>query len=484
MPTVKSGGRPSRRAMIKVAAGAASLGSMALPVMAAGHRQIEAEGHHKAGGNHYDVIVIGAGFAGCTASRELAKAGHRVLVLEARNRIGGRAFSADVGGHRLSFGGTWIHWEQPHIWAEVTRYGFDIVTSPGANPDNTALLSDGKLIQAPAGEIWPKLSAAMTKFCDVDGQNGRTVFPRPYEPFFSKAIFEYDGMSLQDRLDQMKFAPLERDLVAAELAINCHNDPKQGGFLDQLKWWSLGDFDFGRLFDKLALYKIAAGPDALARAIIEDGKAEVRLSTPVTSVTTSDRVSTITTEGGLSFTARAVVVAVPLNVVSSIKFSPALSHARLFASTNANTCDGTKCYIKIKQKIGNWLGQGPYPYPISLAWTDSNLDDGTIIVAFGPPHKMDINDDRDVEKALRGLLPGATVEAVYGYQWEDDPFSRGTWCWYRPNILTKYLRDLQQPEWALFFTGSDQANGWMGFMDGAIETGLTTARQVRAYLSA
>lgn len=466
----------SRRALIKVAAGASALAGVSAPLSAQAAR-------HNVKDSHYDVIVIGAGFAGCTASRELAKAGHRVLVLEARERVGGRTFSSDVEGHRLSFGGTWIHWEQPHVWAEITRYGMAIVASSGANPDNTALLTEGRLIQAPASEIWPKLSASMAKFCNVDGQDGRTVFPRAHDPFFSESIGKYDGLSLQDRLDQLNLPPLERDLVAAQLAINCHNDPRQGGFLDQLKWWSLGDFDMGRLFDKLALYKIAAGPDALAQKIIEDGKADVRLSTPVASVAAGDGQAVVTTERGEKFSARAIVVAVPLNVVASIKFSPALSAARITASAQANSCAGTKCYIKVKQKVGNWMGQGPYPYPISLAWTDTELDDGTLIVAFGPPKAMDINDDREVQKTLRGLLPEADVEAVYGYQWEDDPFSRGTWCWYRPKMVTRYLRDLQQPAPPLFFAGGDQANGWRGFIDGAIETGLTASREAHAFLA-
>jgi pseudooxynicotine oxidase len=466
----------SRRSLIKAAAGAAALGGAPAAAAARG-------AHRQANGRDFDVIVIGAGFAGCTASRELAKAGYRVLVLEARNRIGGRTFSSEVEGHQFEFGGTWIHWSQPHVWAEMTRYAFGVIASTGANPDNTALLSEGRLVQAPASEVWPKLAAAMTRFCDVDGQDGRTVFPRPHDPFFSDAIAAYDGMSLQDRLNALNLPPLERDLVAAQLAINCHNDPRLGGFLDQLKWWALGDFDMGRLFDKLAVYKIAGGTGALARAILDDGKAELRLSTPVKSVVQRNHQTVVTTTDGETFTARATIVAVPLNVLASIAFTPGLPAARAAAAAQGHTGAGTKCYIKIRQKVGNWMGQAPYPYPISLAWTDTQMDDGTLIVAFGPPKGMDINDERGVEAALRGLLPDASVEAVFGYQWEDDPFSRGTWCWYRPGMLTRYLRDLQEPSGALFFAGSDQAKGWRGFIDGAIESGFSAARQARSHLA-
>lgn len=46
-----------------------------------------------------------------------------VLLLEARDRIGGRTWTADVDGHMYEMGGTWIHWGQPHVWREMVRYG-------------------------------------------------------------------------------------------------------------------------------------------------------------------------------------------------------------------------------------------------------------------------------------------------------------------------------------------------------------------------
>jgi pseudooxynicotine oxidase len=60
--------------------------------------------------DNYDVVIIGAGFAGAIAARELSKAGMRTLILEARERPGGRTFNADFNGARLEMGGTWIHW--------------------------------------------------------------------------------------------------------------------------------------------------------------------------------------------------------------------------------------------------------------------------------------------------------------------------------------------------------------------------------------
>src|ERR1700758_790036 len=77
-----------------------------------------------------DVVVIGAGFAGLVAARELGRAGLGVLVLEARDRVGGGTWADRQLGHDLELGGTWVHWVQPHTWAEMTRYGRQVTRSP------------------------------------------------------------------------------------------------------------------------------------------------------------------------------------------------------------------------------------------------------------------------------------------------------------------------------------------------------------------
>jgi monoamine oxidase len=63
-----------------------------------------------------------------------------------------------------------------------------------------------------------------------------------------------------------------------------------------------------------------------------------------------------------------------------------------------------------------------------------------------------------------------------------DEFSQATWPMMRPNQLTRYLAELQRPEDGLHLAGSDYASGWAGFVDGAIESGITTARRVAAAL--
>ena len=77
-----------------------------------------------------DVVVVGGGIAGLITARELTKAGLRVVVLEARERLGGRVWTDRRLGRDLEIGGTWLHWLQPHVWAEITRYGLEVTRGP------------------------------------------------------------------------------------------------------------------------------------------------------------------------------------------------------------------------------------------------------------------------------------------------------------------------------------------------------------------
>ena len=92
-----------------------------------------------------DVVVIGGGFAGITAARDLQKRGFKVLVLEARDRLGGRTWSEDRNGFHVELGGTWVHWTQPFVWAEKERYGLEVQETPGCVAERVAIKIDGQV---------------------------------------------------------------------------------------------------------------------------------------------------------------------------------------------------------------------------------------------------------------------------------------------------------------------------------------------------
>ncbi len=126
----------------------------------------------------YDAIIIGAGFAGATAARELSQAGLSTLVLEARDRLGGRTWQQTIGGQQFEMGGAYVHWCQPHVWAELTRYGLALVPPDSSDITEIRLLSDGKLHTLEAASGYALLGDAYAAFYAAEPQP-TDLFPIP-----------------------------------------------------------------------------------------------------------------------------------------------------------------------------------------------------------------------------------------------------------------------------------------------------------------
>lgn len=105
------------------------------------------------------VVVIGAGFAGLVAARELQMAGVDYVILEAKDRVGGRAWTEDRMGRPLELGATWVYWFQAHTWTEVMRYGqrLEIEASPVGNDAHSARRCPSSVTR-----IWRKRSRRPT----------------------------------------------------------------------------------------------------------------------------------------------------------------------------------------------------------------------------------------------------------------------------------------------------------------------------------
>jgi len=126
----------------------------------------------------YDVIVVGGGFAGVTAARETAQAGLKTVLIEARNRLGGRTFYSEFGDHKVELGGTWVHWMQPHVWSEINHYRLEILEEPGtSDPERMVYRTGGKAVTVDPDDIWDEMETAFATFCAPSAE----IYPRPFE---------------------------------------------------------------------------------------------------------------------------------------------------------------------------------------------------------------------------------------------------------------------------------------------------------------
>jgi monoamine oxidase len=425
--------------------------------------------------DHYDAIVIGAGFAGVTAARELSWRGVKTLILEARPRLGGRTFTEKHAGHDVDMGGTWVGWMQPHVWSEVTRYSLPLAESASAAATRAIWMDQGKRI---SGDV-QGYAALMEPMATAFYAPAQEAFPRPYDPLFKEGLTALDAMSAAAAIENLKLPPIQKGLALSFAGINGHSSPDQSSYLDQLRWYALGGLNIWRLWDNLARYRIEGGTRNLIDHMQADSRAALKLATPVVAVTQQQDSVTVATKEGTKFTARAVIVAVPLNCLVDIDFKPAVSATKLRVSRARHTGSGTKVYARIKGTTPVFLGHGTAEMPLNFLWTEYDDRDSQLLVGFGPSRSiLDIADGRAVLKAVHNFVPDAEMLEFFGYDWNSDPFARGTWCMYRPNVLTHDLRELQRPEGRVHFCGSDIANGWRGFIDGAIESGLRVGQRV------
>ncbi|MEU7905768.1 FAD-dependent oxidoreductase [Actinoplanes sp. NPDC049118] len=122
-----------------------------------------------------DVVIVGGGFACVTAARELTMRGRRVVLLEARDRLGGRTYTSEHDGHPMELGGTWVHPAQPNVWAEINRYAVETETFPVLEGLRQAVVSGGRVVDLSDNDVAQAVDA-LGQFCTP----GVTLFPEPY----------------------------------------------------------------------------------------------------------------------------------------------------------------------------------------------------------------------------------------------------------------------------------------------------------------
>jgi len=425
-----------------------------------------------------DVIVVGGGFCGVTAARELGKQGYKVTILEARNRLGGRTFTANFGGNPTDMGGTWVNWLQPHVWSELHRYGVGVSETKGAAANPMIYLDyNGRRHETTAAEVWPSFEAAASAFFE----DAYGIMPRPAEPFADDQWIKSDRFSVQEKLDAADLSPVNRILLDTWFTLCGAADLSEVSWVDMLRWYALSGFTMTGQADAISRYKMKGGTKVLLEKIAEDSGADIRLGVPIKSVRQTADYAEVTMKNGDKLKAKSVIITVPLNTLSDIDFSPRLSAKKRKVSLEKHVGNGTKFHALLDKEYPMATMWAPgSDVPISYLLWDKVFDGKTHVIGFGPSmDTLDVNDTAAVQRAIRQFIPDAKVESAFGYQWGMDPYAKGVWGVSRPGQLSNAIGELQASQGRIHFGSGDFANGWRGFIDGAIEQGIVTARKAQ-----
>jgi monoamine oxidase len=416
----------------------------------------------------YDVIVVGGGFAGVTAARECALRGRRTLLLEARDRLGGRTWSADWNGFPIEYGGAWVHWHQPHTFSELTRAGLSVSTSEETGHAHWHVGAERR-----TGPIEERDVIARRGW-DSFVEGVSEALPQPHAPLAAlPELARFDRLSMAERLAELDLDEETHDVLAAELESVAHGRLSEAGTVAILRWHALSGYSLELTQFTGGRVTIDEGTGALLAAIADAAPFERRLATPVASVVTGDGRVEVHTRAGDAFVAGAAIVAVALNALDGIEFSPALPEDKQRAIELGQASRGIKVMIHAR---GEGVSQNSirFEHPFGYLSSEVLRDDGTqLMIGFGfDAERCDPADLAGMQASLDETLPGYEVLDATAHDWLADEFSRGTWAIHRPGWYEHHHAAMRRPEGNVILAGSDLANGWAGFIDGAIESGL------------
>lgn len=430
----------------------------------------------------HDVVIIGGGISGATAARELGTAGHSVVLLEARDRLGGRTWTSTFPGTGtpVDLGGMWLGRRDTfhHIYAEADRYRLPVVQSPSTTV--SSLIIDGVRHTDPQA-LPPGYGTEIDDAVRRITETAEATRPHLHDADRTRSL----DVSVRRYLTTLGLSGTALATLSQQASVHYGAPADEISALYLLGEIATRYLPFARQTLALdVLDSFRDGTKALLDALIADSGAEVHLSSPVRRVTrAADRVEVVT-DAGERFPARTAIVATPLNCWHDIDFQPALHPAKQAVGSQGHAGHFAKVWL---------LAEGlPEPdffaagAPDGFQWirTERVTPQGSLLTGFGDPVACpDLYTLAGAEKALAAYAPEARVKAVHSHDWNQDPYARGTWIAYRPGWLTTHGPAISAPEGRIAFAGGDTSTSFNAlWMDGAVETGIRAAAQTLTLL--
>ncbi|KAI0867758.1 putative flavin-containing amine oxidase [Hypoxylon argillaceum] len=447
-----------------------------------------------------DVVIIGAGLAGLSAAHEVLKSGLSCVVLEARDRVGGKTWSLPLedGKGTVDLGAAWINdTNQSKMDALAKRYGAELIVQ---NTEGNCVLQDfdGICTSFEYGEL-PKFNKTTRKklaeirdMCEAECQALDTWKPKDtsldsqtFESYLRSRGADKVALATATVWTRAMLGQEPRDVSALYFLNYC----KSGGGLLQMRSDRKDGGQYLRVRQGTQVFALG-----LASSLPTD---VVRLKSPVQAVAQDGGYSVKVQAGSNVYAARKVITTVPAPVLRTIAFSPPLPPNKQVWVDSLSYGYYSKAMMEFRSPF--WVEKGfcglaqSFIGPASVVRdTCSPADNKYVLTCFmaGDPGRewAALPTPEREQKLLVQLEQIFGVENLRGqfkqmvtHEWVRDEFSGwGCPCTsLTPGVLDTLGGDtLREPCGNLHFAGTETAGEWKGYMEGAVRSGERVAAEV------
>jgi len=444
------------------------------------------------------VIVIGGGLAGLCAAYELREAGHKVTVLEARARPGGRVFTVRgqfADGLFAEAGATNV--ADIHEWTlkYLKLLGVELDSVSGSRGGSVFHVQGRRIVVRPGQPVdWPFELRA-----DEKGKSRRELWQKYVVPTVEElgnpmnanwpntALLRYDRFSFTDFLRERGASPGAIAILKLGLADQLGEGADKVSALNMLREAA------SRMGEKQA-FVIRGGSDNFPRAFAAKLRDDIHYAAVVKRIEQDDREARAIYERAgehVALHADRVVCAIPFSVLRQVEFAPALSRAKQKAIAQLDNTSVVRVFLQTRKRFWldeNLTGSATTDLPLMTAYDKVSYLPGARgmleayvagerarrLAAMTPADRLTftLGQMEKVHPAIRAHFEGGS-----SVSWDDEPFSRGAYAWFKPGEMTELMPHVATPEGRIHFSG-DHTSQTPGWMNGALQSGYRAAKEV------